>query len=51
MNEGDLCMTGKRFKILLTSILSSNGGEEEAPSPRWGEGWDEGIHTYAKLLQ
>jgi len=37
------------FYFLLTSILSSNGGEEDTPSPLWGEGWDEGIKTYTNL--
>jgi len=35
----------KKIKSLLTSILSSNGGEEKTPSPLWGEGWDEGIKS------
>jgi hypothetical protein len=29
---------------------SSNEGEEETPSPLWGEGWDEGINTFSLFL-
>jgi len=44
----------KRFKFLLTSVLSSNGGEEDFsfnnPSPLWGEGWVRGYCNCAKLF-
>jgi hypothetical protein len=33
---GELFKKLKIYKSLLTSILSSNGGEEETPSPLWG---------------
>jgi len=53
--KAGLCITVEGFISLLTSILSSNGGEEENPFSPLGSthnvtGWDEGPPIFYKGL-